>query len=187
MLYLASTSPRRRQLLEDAGIDYAAVPPGPEPSGAGDPADRARQRAASKAEGAVVTGPPGWILGVDTVVELEGRELGKPADEAAARRGLEQLAGAVHRVHTALCLVSHPKRERFAVEASATVRCRPLESPRLAAYLASGAWRGKAGGYGLQDEACDFMEVVEGDPNTVIGLPVASLTELLARVGEATA
>ncbi len=67
------------------------------------------------------------------------------------------------------------------------VRCRVLPSLELEAYLESGAWRGKAGGYGLQDEVCDFMEVIEGEPDTVIGLPVASLRDLLVRVGEAPA
>lgn len=183
MLYLASTSPRRSQLLGSAGIEFRLVEPGPEVTGEGAPAERARQRAASKARGAIVTGPDGWVLGVDTVVELAGDELGKPADQGQARQYLERLAGEEHRVHTALCLVGHPSRTEFEDAACARVRCRALGGSELDRYLATGTWRGKAGAYGLQDTACDFMEVVEGEPDTVVGLPLATLLGLWTQIG----
>ena len=182
MLYLASSSPRRRELLGGAGIDYQLVEPGPEVVGDGQPAARARQRAASKARGAVVDGPNGWVLGVDTVVEHGGEELGKPLDEAQARAYLERLSGGEHRVHTALCLVGHPSRLEHQDAASAVVRCRELGSLELDQYLAGGLWRGKAGAYGLQDETCDFMQLIQGEADTVVGLPLSHLRRLWGEV-----
>ena len=181
-MYLASTSPRRSQLLGSAGVDYRPVEPGPEVAGDGPPVDLAQQRAASKARGARVDGPDGWVLGVDTVVEHAGDELGKPRDRDQARRHLRRLAGADHVVHTALCLIGHPGGVEHHEVVHARVRCRELADEEIERYLATDAWRGKAGAYGIQDEACDFMEIVEGDLDTVIGLPLATLARLRAGV-----
>ncbi len=188
MLYLASTSPRRHQLLTDAGLAFAVVPPGPEPDGEGRPVELARGRARSKAAGAIVDGPDGWVLGVDTVVEAGGAEYGKPRDRDDARRMLEQLAGSTHEVHTALCLRGHPAADGAGVleeVATAVVRCREIPGAELDAYLGTDAWRGKAGGYGIQDAAGAFMSVVEGDFDTVVGLSLSALQRLLGRAEEA--
>ena len=180
MLYLASTSPRRRQLLAAAGIRFAAVAPGPEPVGGGSPQQRASQRARSKARGAAPDGPPGWVLGVDTVVALGDVDFGKPADRGAAATMLQALGGQSHQVFSALCLVSYPGTAELEATAVAVVRCGAWLPGQLDAYLDSGAWRDKAGGYGIQDAVCDFMELVEGATDTVIGLPLGLLRQLLA-------
>lgn len=184
MLYLASTSARRHQLLRDAGIPYVEASPGPEPRFSGEPLAVARLRAESKACGARVDGEAGWILGVDTVVDLDGLELGKAADVDAARKTLSSLSGRTHLVHTALHLVSHPGGRILAGAASARVRCEELSAARIEAFLATGTWRGKAGAYGLQDPECDFMVLEQGQADTVIGLPVAELRRLLEAAGE---
>jgi septum formation protein len=186
MLYLASTSPRRTELLTAAGISHVVIEPGPEaaPKKGESPAQVARKRAASKAHGAQPPGRPGWVLGVDTVVACGGVVYGKPDDAADARRILLALAAAgSHEVHTALCLRPHPARRRLAVEGAALsiVRCAAMTHEQLEAYLAGGSWRGKAGAYGLQDEGGRFMALVDGDRDTVIGLPVRRLRALLAQ------
>src|SRR5688572_30950329 len=130
LVYLASTSPRRHDLLARAGIDFVAVLPGPEPAGDGAPVQLARQRARSKLSGAQLppAAAPGLVLAVDTVVDVDGCELGKPGDRAQARHMLRQLAGREHLVHTAHCARLHPARSggRCELLATARVRVRPL-------------------------------------------------------------
>jgi septum formation protein len=181
VLWLASTSPRRRELLRAAGIAFELAVPGPEPEGAGPPVQRAALRARAKAEHAVAAG--GFVLGVDTVVALDGVEAGQPADADAARATLQRLAGREHEVHTAHCLLARDRGRRVEAVASARVRCAPLSPARLERYLATGAWRGKAGAYGIQDPECDFMELVAGERDAVIGLSVRCVRELLAALG----
>lgn len=195
MLYLASTSPRRHSLLAAAGISYAAIAPGPEPVGAGAPAERARCRAQAKAGvdlGSIAAGQePALVLAADTVVELEGRELGKPASRAEAAAMLRALAGREHSVHTALCLRRIPAGAEEAEQGqsewvdlvSSRVSCMPLSEDQLQAYLDRDDWQGKAGGYGIQGEAAQFMRLRSGELDTVIGLPIASLTALLDAAG----
>lgn len=188
-LYLASTSPRRRDLLQSAGLRFALCDPGPEyepgaagehESEAGDPAAHALARARRKGLGARPPQPTVPVLAVDTVVDLDGVELGKPRDRAAAERMLRRLFGRTHRVHTAHSL-SLPAigwhAERLA---SATVRCEAPPEDELRRYLDSDQWVGKAGSYGLQDPAQGFFVLREGAFDTVVGLHVAAVRELLA-------
>jgi septum formation protein len=181
VLVLASTSPRRSQLLGAAGIAFVPGQPGPEPDAPGEPAQVARERARRKAVGAVP--PPGVdlpVLGVDTVVDLDGSELGKPRDRAHAARMLTALAGRIHRVHTAHCLFE-PRSGRAVEElATATVECRTPSAAELEAYLDGGEWWGKAGAYGLQDRTQSFLTLRDGAFDTVVGLHVAAVLRLLA-------
>lgn len=192
-LWLASTSPRRRDLLTAAGIAFELCAPGPEYERGGDhdhgetgaPADLAVVRARRKALGAAGPGPLGVVLGVDTVVDLDGRELGKARGEAEARAMLRQLAGRTHRVHTAHCLVRGRDGCAFAELATAVVACRQPSDAELDAYLRSGDWRGKAGAYGIQDETQRFLVVAAGPFDAVVGLHVAAVQRLLAAAEEA--
>jgi septum formation protein len=183
VLYLASTSPRRHELLAAAGIPFLAVEPGPEDDRADDPRAAAERRARSKAEGARVEAswPKGFVLGADTVVDLDGRELGKPADAAAAREMLALLSGREHLVHTAHCLRPHPDGPAARREQVVTSRVRAvrLGAADVDAYIATGEWRDKAGGYGIQGAAGRLFTVVEGDFDTVVGLSLAALRRLL--------
>ncbi|MBL8736010.1 MAG: Maf family protein [Planctomycetes bacterium] len=191
-LYLASTSPRRRALLEQAGIRFAVCEPGPEylPGAAGEfvsepgePAAHAIERAARKALGAIVPDPRIPVLAVDTVVDLDGEELGKPADREQAEGMLRRLAGRRHAVHTAHCLWLPASGARSEALHSAVVACGPLDTKRLARYLDSGQWRGKAGSYGVQDDTQDFFRLVEGSFDTVVGLHVPAVRALLGQLG----
>jgi septum formation protein len=188
-LYLASTSPRRKALLAAACITFALCEPGPEylpgsgdehTSVLGDPVALAAERARRKGLGAEPPDPGRPVLAVDTVVDLDGVEFGKPSDRVHAERMLRQLAGRMHRVHTAHCL-SLPSRGLYVEEVShATVRCGPVVEASLQHYLDSGQWRGKAGSYGMQDDAQDFFALVDGAFDTVVGLHVPAVHRLLA-------
>ncbi|MGA1523868.1 MAG: Maf family protein [Planctomycetota bacterium] len=187
ILYLASTSPRRSALLRAAGIDFVVVEPGSEPTESGVPATIARDRAIAKARGATL-GPgavPGVVLGVDTVVDLDGQELGKPRNAEHARSMLARLAGRDHRVHTGVALVAWPSREVVVSDvATALVRFAPLDDQRLDAHVALGLHAGKAGAYGIQDPpTAAFARVLEGELDTVIGLPVDLLCAHLSALG----
>lgn len=189
-LQLASTSPRRRDLLNAAGLRFALCAPGPEyqdggdehASVAGDPRAHAIARATRKGEGAVPVDPDAPILAVDTVVDLDGRELGKPRDLAEAEAMLAALAGRAHRVHTAHFLRHDASDFRGLRVATSEVVCGVPDAAALQRYLASGQWRGKAGSYGVQDDAQSFFAVRSGRYDTVVGLSVAAVHELLTEL-----
>jgi nucleoside triphosphate pyrophosphatase len=189
VLYLASTSPRRQQLLEAAGVPYRLHAPGPEGAATGMPVEQARARARSKATG-VAGRPagPGSLLAVDTVVALGDVALHKPRERADAEAMIRRLSGQTHAVHTAHCLLDLASGAVAEVVTTSLVRCRPLTDGDIASYLDTGEWQDKAGAYGIQGAAGDFMELAAGDLDTVIGLSVAAVLDLLAadRRGEAS-
>lgn len=177
VLSLASTSPRRRQLLTDAGIAFELHPPADEPDTPGEPRAVAMERALAKAGG---DGPSArWILAVDTVVDLDGVELGKAATPAIAAATLRRLQGRTHEVHTAHVL-RHPRGCEREL-ASARVRFEPIGDAEIDAYVASDDWRGKAGAYGIQDQDAWFVGLEAGALDTVIGLHVAAVRRLVDR------
>ena len=179
-LLLASTSPQRRTILQQLGIPFDVAAPRYEED---DPSeadatqlvcDHARAKARSVSEEAA--GRP--VLGVDTTVVLGGRIFGKPADAPDAERMLAVLSGRTHAVVSGLCLWTS---EWEVVEAAATlVTFRALAPPDLAAYVATGEWEGRAGGYAIQGRGAALVERVEGDYLNVVGLPAALLVRLLA-------
>ena len=187
-LYLASKSPRRHQLLTQAGIRFAVCEPGAEyvagqsehASEAGDPVALAIDRARRKARGAQLGDAAVPILAVDTVVDLAGAELSKAADRDAAAVMLSRLAGREHQVHTAHCLFWSGGGGGLSIEvASAVVRCETPSPAQLQRYLDSEQWRGKAGAYGIQDPAQDFLRIVSGAFDRVVGLHLNAVLRLL--------
>jgi septum formation protein len=182
-LVLASASPRRRELLERLGLVLvvAAVDIDETPLPGERPADYVRRVAGAKCDAAVAAraGEALAVLAADTTVIAAGEILGKPADADDARRMLGRLAGRRHEVSTAY-------RIRFgerATERTVTtaVSFRSLAPAELDAYVASGEWRGKAGGYAVQGIAGAFVTELRGSHTNVIGLPVAEvLADLLA-------
>lgn len=121
--------------------------------------------------------PGGGVLGADTEVVLDGHALGKPRDELDAARMLAALSGRSHGVVTALHLVS--ERGASQIEAQATVRFRELNEGLRGWYLATGEWRERAGAYAIQGAGAALVESIEGEPSTVIGLPLGALGDLL--------
>lgn len=148
------------------------------------PRQLALDRAWRKVLGATCIDPRVPMLGVDTTVDVDGQELGKARDRAEAELMLRRLFGRTHLVHTAHCLVVPETGARHEEVASATVACDEPAAAALAAYLDSGDWQGKAGAYGIQDPTQQFLRVVDGDVDTVMGLHVAAVRRLLQRVAE---
>lgn len=161
-----------------------AVEAGQPPRGPGEPLAAFVQRLAlAKAAAVAAAGVEGTIVACDTLSEVEGAVLGKPADAADARQMLEALAGRRHRVLTGVCVWAQPRgRPRQAV-AESLLEMGPLSEEFLDWYLASGLWQGKAGACGFQDERLPLC-LVAGSPSNVVGLPLELLREMLADAGE---
>ena len=148
-------------------------PAGVEELASGDPEAVALQNARSKADAVAALMPGRRVLGVDTVVALGGEVFGKPADAAAAIATLRRLSGRTHRVISGLVL--RPDGERVAVT---HVTFRALTDAQIERYVAAGEWRGRAGGYAIQERGAWLVERLEGDYPNVVGLPVAALADL---------
>jgi septum formation protein len=180
-LVLASGSPRRRQLLEQLGLALLVAPSDVDetPKPGERAADYARRIAAEKcatvADARAAAQPPSplAVLAADTIVVLDGEILGKPADEAAARAMLGRLAGRRHQVITATAIRLAGELVERAV--TTTVTMRSLDAIEIDAYIGSGEWRGKAGGYAIQGIAGAFVSEVRGSHTNVIGLPLAEV------------
>ena len=183
MLILASSSPRRRQLLRMLGIRHRVDPPDvPEVRDLGEPAERFAVRLAREKALQVAARHPGkLVLGADTVVVLGHRLLGKPASRAEATRMLQELSGREHRVVTAVALAWDGEVwDRCDVT---RVRFRPLTAELIAAYVATGEPLDKAGAYGVQGYGAALVERIEGDFFSVMGLSVRLVVELLELAG----
>ncbi len=178
---LASGSPQRRELLQAIGepfeIRVADVDETPPP---GPLADAVRAIARRKAAAVAALGVVGTLLAADTVIDLDGRLLGKPIDGADAARMLAALSGRTHAVHTGVALLHPQSGESLDGVATSTVRFRPLTAREIDDYLASGEPFGKAGAYAIQGQAQHFATTVEGAVDNVIGLPMRLVRELLA-------
>jgi nucleoside triphosphate pyrophosphatase len=177
-LVLASTSPQRRAILEQLRIPFTAVAPSyveHDPPDA-DPIELVCAHAEGKARSAHADGAV--TLGVDTTVHLDARVYGKPPDRAAARAMLVELGGRTHLVVSGLCLLGD---DFCLVEHEVTsVTFRKLSEPEIDAYLTSGEWVGRAGGYAIQGLGARLVAGVEGDYLNVVGLPAAALIDALA-------
>ncbi|HTM56615.1 MAG TPA: Maf family protein [Pirellulales bacterium] len=196
LLILASSSPQRRKLLEEAGYQFVVAPPNESAETAaepGEPADQlamrlARQKALdvlAQFDGQAGSPPAGSILvACDTVVECDGQILGKPGDDADARRMLELLSGRVHRVVSGLCVWNVGQLDPDIRLATTWLRMDPLTAAEIGEYVASEQWRGKAGGFGYQDRI-GWLHIVEGSESNVIGLPLELLAKMLAGGEEA--
>jgi len=191
-LYLASASPRRRELLAQIGLAHTVLqvpaPPGDdEPQHAGEAAaDYVRRTARDKAERgrrwmAAQQLPVLPVLAADTTVILRGEVLGKPADRADATRILTRLSGSLHAVHTAVTLW-HAGQLHETVSIS-EIRMRELTAEEIAHYCDSGEPYGKAGAYGIQGLAGTFIAHLSGSYSGVMGLPLYETAGLLRRVG----
>jgi septum formation protein len=189
-LILASASPRRRELLEEAGLTFEIRLPSAEAEGAPQPGEAApdlvRRLALAKAQDvarlATAADRGKLILACDTVAECGGEILGKPADEADARRMLRLLSGRLHEVHSGLCVQPLDGREPLVRLARTTLRMDLLSDRQIDEYLASGGWAGKAGAFGYQDRL-GWVHIVQGSESNVVGLPMELLREMLGDHG----
>lgn len=180
-LILASTSPRRQELLALFGIPFDVVPPTvhEEVQGQESPKDHVRRLALEKARSVAVHHPTSLVIGSDTVIELDGAILGKPNTLEEAQAMLHALRGRGHLVHTGVALVCQADQlERAHVE-TVKVWMKPVSDTVLADYLATQDSLGKAGAYSIQGAGAHLIENIEGDYPAVVGLPLKALGQLL--------
>lgn len=182
-LILGSGSPRRKELLAGLGIVPDAILP-PDIDEDPKPRELPRPYAARLAQEkamAVKAGAEDIVLCADTTVALGRRILGKPADAAEAAAFLTLLGGRRHEVITAVAVRRGDRL--WARESVSAVKMKRLSDAELNAYLDSGEWRGKAGGYGIQGLAGAFIPWISGSFTGIMGLPVAETAQLLAAAG----
>ena len=186
-LILASSSPRRRELLDRGGYRFEVIVPNDSAEEDVDTSgmspermvvELARRKAldvADRIEGAAV------MLGCDTVAECDGEILGKPTDREHARAMLTALSGRRHRVISGICLCAMPSGEIKATYAETTLVMNTLTDEQFEAYLNSGQWEGKAGAFGYQD-GIDWITIEHGSESNVVGLPMELLAMMLRKV-----
>lgn len=183
-LVLASASPRRVELLAQIGVAPDLIDPADideTPLKAEQPRLLAQRLARTKAAVVADRHPDAFVLAADTVVAQGRRLLEKAADEAEATRFLELLSGRGHRVYTGVALAHGGRVRCRVVETRVTLKA--LSPSEIAAYVASGEWRGKAGAYGIQGRAGAFVQRIVGSHPAVIGLPLYETANLLAGAG----
>jgi septum formation protein len=198
-LILASSSPRRRQLLTEAGYEFTVIAPREDvecgicsesgPSGL--VSELAYRKAASVRRELVLTrgrnddnsfdANSTIIVAADTVAECDGFVLGKPRDDVEARAMLRQLRGRSHRVLTGLCVWRVSKSEPLVRIAVTNLVMDHLSGPDIEHYIASGHWEGKAGAFGYQDQL-GWVRIESGSESNVVGLPLEMLAEMLSDV-----
>ena len=187
-LILASASPRRQELLRDAGIEIEVHPahvnedqrPGEAPQ------DYALRLAQEKAQAIARRFPNRFVLGADTIVVIDGEVLGKPNDAADAARMLRRLSGREHAVTTAVSLVlpdSRTQPQSLTKTMTTKVFFRMLSEDEIQRYVATGEPMDKAGAYAIQGGAAQFADRIEGDYSNVVGLPIPLVLELLRESG----
>lgn len=178
-IVLASKSPRRRELLSKLVEDFEVIPcDDPEESPATDPCAYVKELAFHKAMRVHNAHPDALIIGCDTVVELDGRILGKPKDAEDAANMLHALSGRTHYVHTGLFVIY--RIQMFTLCESTAVTFRELTDEEIADYVASGAPMDKAGAYGIQE--CGFVESYDGSYDNVVGFPTERMERILKRI-----
>ena len=188
-LYLASGSPRRRELLTQIGVPFSTVSAAIDETPLVNEAATAyverlaREKARAGYKHVMVSPPDAafCVLGADTAVVLDGQILGKPVDEADALAMLMALSGREHEVLTAIALIDATRCETRVVRS--TVRFRNISTPEAARYWASGEPLDKAGGYAIQGLGAVFVSGLEGSYSAVVGLPVCETAELLGHFG----
>ncbi len=187
-LILASSSPRRHQLLTDAGYAFSVIEPTLcEPSEFGpsvQPVAQAEALSYFKARSVANSLESGIVLGADTIAANNGVVFGKADDINDARRILSTLAGTEHDVITGITLIDASTNKRVISHEVTAVRMRTLSDAELDAYLESRAWEGKAGAYGIQDEDDPFVESISGSFSNVVGLPIERLPDLFQAIGQ---
>ncbi len=186
-MILASRSPRRRDLLREAGYEFETQPADESVesgicSGESPPelvARLARLKAQDVARGV----DAGLVIGCDTVAECDGQILGKPVDEQHAEQMLRLLSGRRHRVYSGVCLWSRPDDRTIVRVDETTLMMDRLTPSQLDEYLESGGWEGKAGAFGYQDRL-GWVRIVEGSESNVVGLPLELLAEMLREIAD---
>ncbi len=183
---LASASPRRRQLLVEAGYKFTVVRPDIDESSF--PADRiapckyAEQLALAKAKSIAQKYPDSPVIGADTIVDSRGEIIGKPADAIEARRIIRRLFSEPHKVVTGLAICRFRDGFEIVTCDSTTVYPRQLTEDQIDEHIRSGRWKDKSGAYAIKENGDEFIERIEGSLTNVMGLPIELIERLLRRI-----
>jgi septum formation protein len=193
-LFLASQSPRRHSLLRDIGVPFVVVPSETEELVQGETASvLAEMNALAKVRGALLpadVGPGSFVLGTDTLVTVDGQVMGKPASADEASGMLAALSGRTHQVVSGVALATIGERgaslnaeDPLVASAVTHVTFLSLQQADVDAYIASGEWKGKAGGYAIQGLAGLYASEVRGEYSNVVGLPLCLLGRMFRQAG----
>jgi septum formation protein len=182
-LILASASPARRYLLGRDGFEFEIMPANiDEPEGIGftDPRALVEHIAWLKAAAVAPRVKDGWVLAADTLGWISGKPIGKPADEADARRIISTLSGAEHELWTGVCLWRRPDDVQIAFQEVSRVAMKRMSDAEVDAYLKTRTWEGCSGAYAIQEGNDPYVRVVAGSISNVIGLPMETLEKVFA-------
>lgn len=182
---LASQSPRRKELLNQMGVAFEVVPStyDEQLDDSRTPQEVAQELALGKALEVAERYPDKVVIGSDTIVEVEGRQLEKPLDAEDARKILTLLSGKPNNVITAIAVVCMGTDVRLIASDTTEVHFKPYDEAAIEAYIATGDPFDKAGAYGIQSGAAPLIDYIKGEYDTVVGLPTHILSELLKEVG----
>ncbi|MBN2018705.1 MAG: septum formation protein Maf [Sedimentisphaerales bacterium] len=178
-IILASASARRKQLLKEAGYKFKVVPSRVDEAGFPTenirPVEYAKQLALAKANDVAGKYPDSIVIGADTVVDYEGKIIGKPADAEDAERITRMLFSRPHKVITGIAIVCKSREIKIIVAETTVVYPRRLTDSQIAEHIKSGVWRDKAGAYAIQENNDPFVDHIEGSMTNVMGLPMELL------------
>jgi len=186
LFILASASPRRRQLLTEAGYKFEVFTPEIEESGfAADNIsvrEYAKRLALAKAKSVAAKFPNRLVIGADTVVDFDGQIIGKPSDAKEAEQIIRKLFSRSHKVITAVAIVRESDGTELVESDSTTVYPRKMSEEQIAEHIKSKSWQNKAGAYAIREEGDEFIERIEGSLTNVMGLPMELLGRLLEKI-----
>lgn len=184
-IILASQSPRRRELLAQMGVQFEAIPSNFDEhlDDSRTPEAVASQLALDKALTLARRYPDSLVIGSDTIVTIDGKQLEKPRDREEAKAILKHLSGKANEVSTGLAVVCIAQGIQLVGADTTKVYFRPYDGVAVDAYVATGDPLDKAGAYGIQSGAAPLIDHIEGNYDTVIGFPTKLLAEFLAQVG----
>jgi len=189
-IILASVSPRRKELLAEAGYKFTSVIPNIDESAF--PVERytaceyAKQLALAKAKSVAEKHPDSLVIGADTVVDFNGQIIGKPADAIEAEQITKKLFSRPHKVITAVAIVRISDGTELVEGDSTTVYPKKLTADQIAEHIKSDTWRDKAGAYAIQETGDEFIEKIDGSLTNVMGLPMELLQRLLTTIIDLT-
>ncbi len=184
-ILLASTSPRRRELLGLFGLPFRIVPPTCEERLVPhlSPSEQTRQFARDKALSVANQHPEDLVIGSDTIIDIEGRLLGKPENMEEAEIMLLELRGKCHHVHTGVAIIQQTSNISIDFVETTQVWIHPFDEAALKTYLATEESLGKAGAYSIQGEGAQLIQKIEGDYPTIVGLPLWRTAKVLEQLG----
>ena len=184
-LILASASPRRKDLLKQAGFKFKVVPSGLDESSLkianADPAGFAAEVALAKAVEVAGRYPAALVIGADTVVDFNGEIIGKPTDARDAERIIRLLFSAPHKVITAVAIIRIKDHTQVVETDTTTVYPKKLTNEQIADYIKTSRWQGKAGAYGIKETGDEFVERIDGSITNVMGFPMELVQRLLKK------